>query len=366
MTTGVLPDYTPVTPPAYYQPVQDESPNLESGLCGCPLPNGKGLLVWTYNESARFAVTDSTSAWLTNDIVPLADMDTITSVNVRSVSCYTIGGEVYATVVRLTSHCVTTIWQANDALDPYAGWTQVGSVQVALAPGTLFGMLDWAAGIPMELPSGRWVMASAGWQDGLGPGEGASGSAACAWYSDNGAAGPWTITVNWAHLHAGFSRLEYCSNQLGRDPITGYLYFSSSGAGGNDNTRLWWSQDDGGSFTVATQGFILDVPRIAGFVNNGTTLYSVDDDGPATISYLDGPGDDYASWASTTQAYSPVANGDQATFRAVVVTGEGLYYFWEDKVSFVPVNITDFTFPLLHIPFKDRLVNVRYQPTPGT
>lgn len=335
---ATLTGWQPVTPTFYARPVQVES--ATAGISGAAMPDGRGVLVWPNGGRARFAVVDSPQAFLIDDIVESGDIGTIVTGSVVRTAVYNIDGEIYVTVVTWTGSFTTTvIYQADDPSDPSAGWTLAGTLQSDNTPGSFFGTLEWGAGVPIKLPSGRWVMGCGGWEVGFPPSAPASGSFVHAYYSDGGAAGPWNRTLLYGHHLSGFPRLEWVNAQVAHDPATGDLFHYSMSSTTNEYT-IWRSQDSGGSWTQYNSSngltgagswqmsFPLDNGTYAYAIHGGLILVGDGANGALTSANVDTGG-----WSDTGESWlAPGMTGDLNT-RKLLVVGSAVFAFTLDEVA---------------------------------
>ena len=162
------------------------------------------------------------------------------------------------------------------------------------------------------------------------PGWTASGSFSHAFYSDGGAAGPWNRVVSEGHYLFGFPRTQWTSAQVGQDPATGYLYFSS-GASPPNISYIWQSTNNGTSWaaTNATGGWLSGVPLSPG-IDNGTTLYAL---GPSNL-YVPGSNinNSDGGWNSDLLWPAPGMSNDMIT-RKAIIADDSVFYFALDQVA---------------------------------
>jgi hypothetical protein len=335
MTSATLLGWQPRTPATYAQPVQVES--ATAGLCGAEMPDGRGILVWPNGGDAKFAVVSSPARFLTNNVVGSGDIGTITSGSVTRTSVFTIDGGVYAMVDRWQGSggvWSLKIYSADNPSNPTT-WTLAATVLQTNSAGIIFGYTTWGAGIPLKLDSGRWVLCQGGGEVGVPPGGGASGTFAHAFYSDNGAAGPWTRAMSYGHHLSGFPRTTWVSAQVVADPAaSGDLYFTSSAQSPNEGL-LWRSQNNGVTWTKYNSGWT-DSFILSPAIDNGTTafalgtndLYTPTGD-PTNIKVVAG------GWTAHTQWTAPGMSTERDTRKAIIAGGD-MYYFVRDQVAKSP------------------------------
>jgi hypothetical protein len=339
VTSNTLPGWFPATPTIFKQPVLVES--AVGGLCGAALPGGGGCLVWPNGGAAKFAVTASPEDFLEDNIVPAVDIGVIVAGDVRAVSVYVIGGVLYATVVTFSGSTTTTkIYQANNPDGP-TSWSPVATLQNDNTPGALFGMQTWGACIPLQLASGRWVAVQGCWQFGL-VGGAASGANGAAWYSDDGAAGPWILTNQYRHPYFNFSEIEWCSAQVAQDPVTGYLYYTTAtGAGGPDyGTVLWESQDEALTWGLHGTGAWDTFHLLSASIDNGQQVFAFGGSPGGVDQWSDvfvRTGDAHdtnrfsGGWTDTGQNWFTTSYGFENTHKAIVAQ-RAVYSFVRDRV----------------------------------
>lgn len=336
MTSATLSGWTPRTPTNYARPVQVE--DATSGLSGAKMPDGRAILVWPGGGDAHFAVVANPQAWLTDDIVEAGDIGTIVTGSVTRTAVYNIDDQIYVTVDSWQgSGGVWTldIYSADDPTDPYAGWTLEANVESANSPGSIFGYTSWGAGIPLKLDSGRWVLCQGGGETGAMPGWAASGTFAHAWYSDNGAAGPWNHVLEYGHYLSGFPRTGWVSAQVAADPAaSGDLYFTS-GAISTNEALLWRSTDDGASWTSypASTGWGGAHQMLSPVIDNGSTVYAMD-----TTDFLTPTGDPTdlnvgtGGWSGSIDWPAPGMSTDENT-RKAIISAPSVFVFVLDQVA---------------------------------
>lgn len=368
--SNYLQGFYPATPDFYARPVQDE--DATAGLSGAELDDGTGILLWAYQSDVRFALVSSPLDFVVDDVVPLADIQTALSTggNIEGTSVFTANGGLYFLIEwRDAFSGFVELYQADDNLVP-TSWSLKSLLQTAdTTSGNVFGT-NRGCGHPLILDDGRWVLCSPRYTT-----EGGTfwrGMNVGAWYSDDDGTS-WVSTVNYGHVYF-FTRAEVMSRQVGVDPITGDLYFSSSTTTSfvESQTTWWRSTDLGSSFFIADSGGgnYGTEPRNTLVVHNGTNAYTMEADLSAggSISWgiysnTNGPGSQFTDWAWTSEKWlAPGASPDEKTMKAVVtrITVNAIFYFTLDQVMWWNYPLTPtFTIPPLHIPFKDRLKNVR-------
>lgn len=328
MTSQTLLGWVPRAPAAYYRPVQVE--DATGGLTGAGMPDGRGILMWPNGGAAKFAVVASPQAWLADDIVDSGDIGTIVSGSVRRTAVYNIDGGIYATVDIWTgSNWTLRIYSADNPSNPTT-WSLEATVKTTNTPGAIFGFQDWAAGIPIKLDSGRWVLAQAGGETAADPAWLASGIFAHAWYSDGGAAGPWVHVLEYGHYVSGFTRTDYVSSQVVADPAAGGdLYFTSYALSPNQSL-VWRSQDDGESWTFYNSLANAVGRPLSPVIDNGVTAHALWNTNVYTPT--GDPTDMQTGWTAGPLWVAPGMSNDTYSRRAIIA-GSSVYYFAEDQVA---------------------------------
>lgn len=312
--------YRPKTPTSHARPVQVES--AVGGICGARTPDGHGVLLWPRAGGAFCAVVDSPERFLVDNSVSTVRTVLATGSGVRDTSVFTVGAGLYALVMaRIGGIQTMRLYVANDANDP-TSWSIRSTIQSVTEAGTVFS-LPKSAGIPLVLPSGRWVLFCPGWRD-----EG-DGTAARSWVSDD-AGVSWTAGLNYAHTSTGLPFTEFVSAQT-HQATSGLYGVSGSDAGGVAvGLALWRSTDSGTSWSMVDTGAYNTQPRLTAFAGD---LYAMV---AQRVYSATSPGT-FAGWSDTGQQWVPAGDDADAQererTRKAVSIGGSVFFFWTDRVA---------------------------------
>lgn len=338
MTTGVLNGFTLTQPSVQAQPVQDES--AAGGLCGAETPDGHGILVWPSSGGIHYAIVDSVRDFVVDDVVPAANIQTAvaTGNGVHDTSVFVINGSLYILAHAQTATVGTTKLYKADNPNAPTSWALRNTLSSIDTTGIRVGS-PHSIGIPLELPSGRWVLFCEGWEEGFSA---SYSNAVRAWYSDDEGA-TFTPVLQYEHYSTGIPTVSFVSTQTAAHPSTGYLYASSgSGAGGVEYPLAWWeSQNAGESWAIVDSSLdFYDDPLLSPFLSNGSTLFAQGGGGGgggpwgADMFKLSGSAAVMTNWVDSGVFYSLDGTQDYET-RKAIITSAGVFYFWLDKVSFM-------------------------------
>lgn len=223
-------------------------------LCGCMLPDGRGMLVWrdTVAGEVRMAILHEPEAWLEDGVIDdLSQVTTLASHdNVLASSCFSRDGQVYVSYAAHDGpHFVQKIWRALDPLNPVAYEEHATFADQTLDYPPAFGI--WHEGMGSQgLPlvdGDRWVLPQT----------------QLFWWLNAGLAQIYGMPALWLSTDGGrnFSRrllvtydppllnppsfMRFASPLVYGHPQTGALYWYTSGGWGAQNTRLYESKSAG-------------------------------------------------------------------------------------------------------------------------
>lgn len=363
MASDDLPGYTPSTPTSFARPVQVR--DATGGLSGVETPDGHGVLMWANSGEIFCAVVDTPMDFIVDDIVPLIDIRTVASP----------GGTIYGTSVfmansdllcvsheHVSNRCHVRVRKANNPNDPTI-WTVLSDIWDRNSGGPFFGDPS-GCGVPLIMDSGRWVYGGKGCE---GFSDAFQAVNAIVYTSDDSGAS-WQQRLIYAHPNF-FPRTEFTSDHIAIDPVTGFLWWMSGTTISfvSHQIAIWHSADDGTTWTISSAGTtVYTQPHIQPAINSGTNIYAIPNDGG--IYVYDGSGYDVTDWIYTGENWAapgvhkdPDVPGKPQTTK-MVITSFGVFFFVFDQVMFTPSGPIppSFIIPILHIPFKDRLKNVRH------
>lgn len=355
MTSTTLLDWQP---PAdfltWVRPVQVE--DASEGLTGCSLPTGEGILMWPSGAEVHYAILDSLTDALQDDIVTAPMIETAFTAGeaIYRTSVFTVDGEVFFSALGSTSSPTDMFWvkiyKADDPTDPTAGWSLHGTVH----SGVLYPVnLDFGGTLSVGIPcisEGRWVMQAAKAYSTFDLG-GYCGRDAGIWTSDDGGA-TWTIRkeflqgtpAHWAPQSAP---------QMALDPATGKL--TTTGSIDANFVDSFVSANNGTSWSAP--GYTND-SRVQVFIDNGTNCFALQYDEPnGEIWRLDGTSYTEVAeiWDAGAMGSGIGAVGNNGQTCKFIIDGDlSLYYFVADYVAAqlgcIPVHPDP-----LFIPYKNRL-----------
>ncbi len=365
MSSDYLAGYVPVTPAFYAIPVQDES--AAYGLTGCETPDGHGVLTWVApgQDGVRFALLDSPLDFIVNDIVPSADMgDVITGVDfVYGACCFSAIGEVFCVInywltADVSFHC--EIYMADDPNNPVT-WSVYSTPVVigAVGPSPTFGSA-MGQSVPLILDSGRWVFGTK-----VLRGTPFTIVEVRIWTSDDDGL-TWDLRLTFEHNVFPAGRTELAAGQMAHDPISGDIWWRSGTTVSSADMNIpWRSADDGDTWTHGTSD--LTSPGLNPSIQNGTNVYAMASGGE--IYTYDGSGVEWSDWDDSGENWAAAGVTFDGIFEMTYhmnITSLGVFWFVRNQVMFTPgIPVSPFTIPLLHIPFKDRLMNVKELLTDG-
>lgn len=335
MTSATVTGYVPETPTAYARPVQDE--NATSGLCGAEMPNGKGCLVWEVGGDVHFAVVDSPSDFIVNDVVPLGDIGVVVAdgLAIPAPSVFYLDGELWCIVNAHTNTWSTSrgsikLYKANSPTVP-TSWSLFTTIQDVPASREFFFSRPRSAGIPLRLDSGRWVLPTMSWESNAF----LTGAHVGVWTSDNAGAS-FTRRLDYSHASTGLPLLTHQSGQTAQEPTTGNLYIYSGCDGGATGMILWESTDSGTSWTaIQTDQDWYTTPHITPILESDGTLYAAGQVINTTVYSLIGDADFASDFTSTGTGWAAPGSSPDYTFRAVIASA-GVYFFTADQVMYSP------------------------------
>lgn len=259
-TAKTIPEATVLGLDRYYTPIGTSVDEL----CATEMPNGKVLCTWRYGDTYfRGVVFNSIQDLLSTDAVsPTGGTVLYTNpANRLHGSCFTVGADVFFLIHTDTGTRVESrIYRANDPADPLAGWTLHGAPfgPTGDSPGGVQDSFTSAAGVPMVLPSGRWVLPSA--MTGLFFGNRRDQFGL---YTSEDGGVTWTLRIHTGYGIGGFYNSHH-TDQVGVLP-DGTLFVGSHG----ESTNRYYTSSDGASWTERTGFQALALP----IVSNGATSY---------------------------------------------------------------------------------------------